>query len=125
MIVAKDDRGGRAANERSKDVARVDLDSGERAPGHASFQQYPVPYIERQHPELLDRRSLQAGAIVRPYVGRIAKKTAALRPRSGHAPAELDGGLDDGRARRTDPRQSAELGFPALGEGAKIAHACQ
>ena len=88
---------------RAKHVAGVDLDPGQRAARHARLQQHAVAHVESQHPELLDRRALQACPVVRPDIGRVAEKTATFWPGSGHPPAQLDGRLDDGRARGTDP----------------------
>ena len=88
---------------RSKHVAGVYLDPGQRAARHARLQQHAVAHVESQHPELLDRRALQACPVVCPDIGRVAEKTATFRPGSGHPPAQLGGRLDDGCARGTDP----------------------
>jgi len=77
--------------------------------------------IKGQHPEFLDRRGSQASSVVCPDIGSIAKKPAALRPSTGHATAELDGRLDDGRARRPHPWLGTQLSFCALCEAAQIA----
>ncbi len=58
-----------------------------------------------------------------PDIGRVAEKTATFWPRSGHSPAELDGRLDDRRARWSDPGQGTQLSFGTLGQGPQIARA--
>jgi hypothetical protein len=76
--------------------------------------------IKGQHPEFLDRRGCQASPVVRPNIGSIAKKPAALWPGTGHSTAKLDGCLDDGCTRRPHPRQGAQFGFRALGNAAQV-----
>jgi hypothetical protein len=81
--------------------------------------------VQGQHPEFLDRGSGQAGAVMCPNIGRIAQVSAALRPRSGHPPAELDRSLNEGGTRGPYTWQGAKLGLGAFRKAAQIARVCQ
>ena len=77
--------------------------------------------IERQHPELLDRRWRQSGSIMRPDVGCVAQESAAFGPGSGRPPAKLEGRLDHGGPGRPDPRLGAQLGLGGIAQPTQIA----
>ncbi|HTA88181.1 MAG TPA: hypothetical protein VK745_01345, partial [Polyangiaceae bacterium] len=75
VVVAKDDRGGRLPDERPEDVARMNLDAGERAARQAVLALHPVAHVEAERPELLDRQGGQPAAQIRPDLGRAGDLT--------------------------------------------------
>ena len=79
-----------------------------------------MAHVQRKHPEFLNGGGLEASPVVCPDVGRVAQKTAAFRPGSGHPSAELERRLDDGSARGTDAWQCAQLGFSTFRQPSQI-----
>lgn len=121
--MAEDDRGCGAANEGAKDIARMDLDPGQRSTGNAVLEKNPMAHVQRQNPEFLDLRGGKSRPIMRPDIGRIAQVPAALWPASGRAPAQLEGSLDHRCAGGADTRLGAQLGFGSLAKPPQIPQA--
>ncbi len=66
--MTEDDRRRTRTDERTKHVARVDLDAREAAARDQAVEKDPVSDIERDGPELLDRLPGKPGSHVRPHL---------------------------------------------------------
>lgn len=96
MVVAEDRRGGRGANERTKDIPRVDFDPRERALGDARVEEDTVANVEAEDPKLFHRRAREPGAIVRVDVVCGREAPADFGTASGGSAPELEGGQNSG-----------------------------
>jgi len=109
MVVAEDHRGRAPSDERAKDVARVDLDAGERSTRQAMLALHPVADVEAQRPELLDRQRRQPAAEIRPDLGRAGHPSAARGPSHHRPPSQFERRQHLRRTHRTDPGEGRQL----------------
>ncbi len=141
VVVAEDDGGGRAPDERAEDVARVDLDAGERAAREAELALHAVAHVERDAPRTPRRAGARGGAEIRPDLGRagqpLAARRARRRPRAARARAPPHHGrrapgpiageaaqLEGGGAQRAPPSAARRRAGPPPRPPARSRRAC-
>src|SRR5665213_1179332 len=105
MVMAKEDGARPGFDERSEDVAGVDLDAGEAAPREHRVEDHAVPDIEGDGPELLGWQTRQPRSHVGEDLGGAGQSLAADGAFADREARQLESGAEgcDPAARDTCP----------------------
>ena len=90
MIVTEENRCGPGPDDRTEDVAGVDLDAGETPAGEHLVEEDAVSDVDRDGPEFFDGETLKSRPHVGPDVGGAGESLPSDRALPEREPRELD-----------------------------------